>query len=87
MIKGTTSTGFEFELDDSVLNNYELIDAIAETSGDNPLSVVKVVNLLLGNKKNDLLDHCRAENGTVPILRVVEEIKDILKSNSHGKNS
>lgn len=87
MIKGATSTGFEFELDDSRLNNYELIDALAETSGDNPLSVVKVVNLLLGDKKNDLLNHCRAENGTVPISRVMEEITDIFKANDHGKNS
>jgi len=87
MIKGTTSTGFEFELDDSRLNNYELIDALAETSGDNPLSVVTVVNLLLGDKKKDLLNHCRAENGTVPISRVMEEITDIFKANSHGKNS
>lgn len=87
MIKGTTSTGFEFELDENRLNNYELIDALAETSGDNPLSVAKVVNLLLGDQKKDLLNHCRAEDGTVPIARVMEEITDIFKANKHGKNS
>lgn len=87
MIKGTTRTGFEFELSENSLNNYELIDALAETSGDDPLSVTKVVNLLLGDQKKDFLNHCRAEDGTIPIIRVMEEITDIFKANNNGKNS
>ena len=35
-IKGTTSTGFDFEISQDRLNNYELVEAIAEVD-TNPL--------------------------------------------------
>ena len=47
MVKGTTSAGFEFELDEKVLDNMELVDAVAE-SEENPTAVSQVCLLLLG---------------------------------------
>ena len=42
MIKGKTSGGFEFEIDGSVLEDMEFVDALAETVNDNPLAFSNV---------------------------------------------
>lgn len=36
MIKGETKTGFAFELEEAVLDNMELVDALAEMQEDDP---------------------------------------------------
>lgn len=45
MIQGKTSAGFDFALDEKVLDNMELLDAIAE-SEENPLALSRVCLLL-----------------------------------------
>ena len=39
MIKGETKTGFAFELEEAVLDNMELVDALAEMQEDDPLAL------------------------------------------------
>ena len=36
MLKGKTKTGFEYEFDEKILKNYELVELLAEVD-DNPL--------------------------------------------------
>lgn len=79
MIKGKTSTGFEFEIPEKRLNNYELMEALAEEE-ENPLAVVKIVNLLLGKSQaKRLKDHVRDEDGIVDSERLTEELKEIFE--------
>lgn len=85
MLKGTTSTGFEFEIPKKRLKNYELVEAIAE-EGTNPLAVVKVVKLLLGDEAERLKDHVRDEDGMVDLELVAQELKEIFESNKETKN-
>lgn len=80
MLKGKTDSGFEFEIADKDVNNYELLESLAEVD-DNPMLLPKVVKLLLGTKQSDALkDHVRTEDGTVPMDAIGIEITQIFNS-------
>ena len=81
VIKGTTSTGFKFEVSQERLANYELVEAIAEVD-ENPLVLPK----LLGPQAEDLKEHVRDENGLVPLNRLMAEIEEIFNSKTSLKN-
>lgn len=85
--KGVTASGFEFEIDDAVINDMELIDAIADSMDDNPLAFSKVCAKLLGSEqRKKLYDHVR-ENGRVPLEKISTEIIDIFNAfGDNGKN-
>ncbi|SNU09808.1 hypothetical protein SAMN05216470_2035 [Streptococcus equinus] len=84
MITGTTSTGFEFEIDEKQLKNYEFVELISEVD-ENELLMPKILKMLLGDQVAALKDHVRDEDGFVPIEKMVEEIKDIF-GNAQVKN-
>lgn len=88
MVKGTTKSGFEFELPKETFDNMELLDALNEMDS-NPLAVSKVCDLVLGKEgKKTMYDHLRCEDGRVPIERVINEIKEIFTLYGQaGKNS
>lgn len=86
MIKGTTKTGFEFELDDGSLDNYELLEELCEIDGGNYSRVPAMVNALLGKDQvKSLKDHIR-KNGKVSSAAMVAEVFEIL-TEAGGKNS
>lgn len=86
MLKGKTETGFSYEVSDESLNDYELVEVLAEVD-TNPLLLPKLVDKLLGKEqKKKLLDHLRTEDGKVPIDAISAEIKDIFQ-NGKIKNS
>lgn len=77
MKKMQTSTGFSFKVDEGVLDDMELLDAISELE-DNPLRITRVVTLLLGEKqKKELYDHVRNDKGRVPAEALSKEIVEI----------
>lgn len=84
MIKGTTSSGFKFEIDEKQLKNYEFVELISEVD-ENELLMPKILKMLLGDQVKALKDHVRDEDGIVPIGKMVEEIKDIF-GNAQVKN-
>lgn len=88
MIKGKTKTGFEFEIPKDHLNNYEMLENIADLE-ENPLLVTTIAKQLLGERgTKDLKEHVRNKNGIVPIDKMSEEITDIFKNGSEEtKNS
>lgn len=66
-MKGKTSTGFEFDIEDERLDDMELVDIMAEID-ENPLLMPKLCKMLLGEEqKKRLYDHLRSEDGRVPI--------------------
>ena len=85
MLKGKTSTGFEFSIPKNTLDNYELVEALGDID-TNPLAVTKVVNLLLGEEQKDRLkEHVRDEQGIVTSTALMKEIEDIFKTQSEVK--
>lgn len=87
MIKGKLKSGFEYEIEESVLDNMELLDVIVEVD-DNPAAVSKLVRMILPEEqRKQLYDHLRTEKGNVPIMAVSEAITEIISgAGAEGKN-
>lgn len=79
MIKGKTKSGFNYHIDENVLQDYELLEAIAETE-KNPIFITKVVRMLLGEDTDKLKEHVRDENGHVSIEKMNVEITEIFQA-------
>ena len=88
MIKGKTSSGFEFNISKDVKNDYELIENLGELD-DNPIILGKIVKQILGKEQTSKLkNHIRNENGIVPIDEMTQEIIEIFQNAGEGtKNS
>ena len=82
----TTKSGFTCELDEAMLNDMELFDALTALDEGDMSVLPTVVRKIMGASKRALYDHVRGENGIVPIDRVVAEIRDVVVSLG-GKNS
>ena len=79
-MKGKTSTGFEFDIEDERLDDMELVDIMAEID-ENPLLMAKLCKMLLGDEqKKRLYDHLRNEEGRVPIEATTNAIQEIFNS-------
>ena len=86
MIKGKTTSGFAFEIEEHVLDNMELLDDIVEAD-KNFAMIPKIVSMVLSKEdKKRLYAHLRTEKGNVPILAVATEIAEIFSSTQKGKN-
>ncbi len=88
MIKGKTKSGFEFEISKDVVNDYELVENLAELE-DNPLILAKVIKQILGEEQTEKLkNHVRNEKGIVPTDRMTQEIIEIFQNSGEEiKNS
>lgn len=85
MLKGTTKSGFKFDIDDKHLGNYELLEAISEVE-DSPLALPRVIKLLLGDSKAKALkNHVRDDEGFVSADKLSAEIMEIFESQSLKK--
>lgn len=87
MIKGKTKCGFSYKLAQNRLENYELLEAIAEVE-ENPLALPKTVNLLLGKDQADKLkEHVRDDEGLISTEVLSKIIMGIFESQKETKNS
>lgn len=85
MLKGKTSTGFEFEIDERRTMDMRLVDAMAAifrdgtTPAEQCIRLTEILDLLLGNEqKTKLYDHIAANNdGFVPAQAVFDEVQEI----------
>lgn len=89
MKKIVLENGLELEVNESALNNMELLDALADMTEGNALALSNVVKLMLGNEnRKKLYNFIRKKDGTVPLEEVdkcVTEIMNLL--GEQGKNS
>lgn len=87
MITGKTSSGFEYELDEGTLDDYELLNAIQKFDQGDPLAVVDMIDRLLGEEQRDALkEHVREENGRVPMTKMLKEAMEIFENQNKTKN-
>lgn len=88
MKKGELENGFKYEVDENILDDMELLDALAEAE-ENPLKISIVSKKILGTEQRKrLYDHIRREDGTVPVEDASQAIADILEAlGEEGKNS
>ena len=86
-LRGTTKSGFDYDISKGRLNNYELAEALGELE-DNPLLFGKVVRLMLGNEQTKKLkNHLRNKDGFVPSDLMEAEITEILQKQAEIKKS
>lgn len=86
-MKGVTKSGFEYEIDEAVGNDYEILEIMAGLE-DNFLNLFKLVEKLLGKEQTKKLkEHVRNEEGIVPTDKMSEEITEILEGTNTTKNS
>lgn len=86
MLKGTTKSGFRYEITAERLNNFELVEILSEVD-ENPLLLPKMLNLLLGERQSkNLKNYLRDEEGLVSTDKIREIIEDIFAAQKKIKN-
>ena len=91
MKTGKLKSGFEYEADETLLDDYEFLDMFADaSSGEDPYAAFKAVNIMFpGEKKKALLDFVRdPKTGRVPAEKVMETMSEVMEDmRKDGKNS
>jgi hypothetical protein len=89
MIKGTTKTGFNFELDDDVIDDYDLLLKLAEVDAGNLAGIDGIFNEVLGKEqKNELREHIKKVTGRkrVSLKLMVASLQEIFEATNATKN-
>ena len=87
MIKGTTTSGFTFEIDENKVNDMRVIDAMVETESGNIGGISKLISLIFDRQqKADLYSFCADESGRVDIEKCSKLVFEILEFNGETKN-
>lgn len=85
-MKGTTKSGFAYEIDDAATDDMELFEAICEVDGGSMNAIPRVLTMLLGQEqKKALYDHLRGKNGRVKASDVFSELEDIFQGDESLK--
>lgn len=88
MIEGKTKSGFEFEIEEEVFDDYELLETLVEADNGDNMAIFKAIGLILSKDQKDRLkEHVRNEKGKVPASAMVAELMDIMEVSDSGKNS
>lgn len=86
-MKITTKTGFTCEIDEDIRDDAELFEAlIAMEKGEHSAYTDASQRLLGKTNKARLYEHCRGDNGRVSLVRVMEEIREIIAEVDALKN-
>ena len=82
MRTGKTKSGFEFEINNDVLESWEFVELLAETE-DNPLKSVALLKLLLGEKQaNELKKHLGGKPKAAEMFNALTDIMNVLGDNA-----
>lgn len=85
MLKGKTKSGFEFEIDERIKDDYRFFEALYQVE-ENPILAPKLINMLLGeDEKERLLKHIE-KDGFVSQTDVLKEVTEIIRSAGDIKN-
>lgn len=91
MIKGTTASGFDFEIEESALDNWELLEALVDIDDGHIGGAVHALKMLLGEKQfKALKEHCRDKTtNKIAQKDMFDELSEILspKEKTDEKNS
>lgn len=88
MLSGRTKSGFEFEIDNDILDDWELLECFREIDRGNEDYIVDAAKQLLGDEQyGKLKDFVREKYGRVKASVMADEIVDIMNHSKEGKNS
>ncbi len=87
-MKGVTKTGFEFEIEDGAMDDYELLEELCSIDKGDVGKIPGALEKVIGTEQKEALkEHVRCENGRVQVSKMVEEFMDIISYGNEGKNS
>lgn len=87
MLKGKTQSGFDFVIDEAVMDDMELLEDIVKADKDTMLFPDILEKILGADQKAALYDHLR-KNGRVSIKETVEAFTEIMNiAGEETKNS
>lgn len=92
MIKGETSKGFSFEVEEDVFDDWELAELLAGADNNSLSSMIGALKKILGEEGyNSMKEFYRDESGKIKTSTMSEAIKEIMEivgeKSKAGKNS
>lgn len=85
-MKGTTKSGFAYEIPDSVGDDYEVLELVTRLQKNDILAITELVNHVFGaDQKDAFKEHCRGEDGRVSTERMMTEFFEIFTANDATK--
>lgn len=86
-IKGMTSTGFSFEIDEEARDDMEILERLIDMSrGDLTAMPDVLIGLLGAEQKKALYEHCRGKSGRVSSKAVFAEVQSIFENTKAGES-
>lgn len=90
-IKGTTATGFKYNINTDCLEDFYLLEDLGRAQSGDIMALSSVLTRMLGEEqKKALLKHCEDESGRAVLRRVGDEVAAIFagaKGDRKAKNS
>lgn len=89
MRKGTTSSGFSFEIDETIIeDDYELFEDLCALDRGELTLLPKVVNTILGAEQTaKMKSFIRAKDGRVSTQKMMALFTEVMTSAKETKNS
>ena len=92
VIEGKTTSGFEFAVDERILDDWSLVEAIgladSEDESEQIRGIKNLVKLVLGDQVDALKKHiAEKHDGYVPASEMTATIVEIIKTSRAIKNS
>ena len=87
MLRGTTKSGFEFAIDEEILDDYDFLELLCQIDEGETSLTVKMVDTLLGKEQKERLkEHVRTTSGRASAKRLLEEVGEIFDATKNLKN-
>lgn len=89
MMKGITSSGFEYEINESDLDDMRILDMVVDIANGDLTLLSPLTRKVLGDEQRErLYKHLEEKEGRASIRRVSDEITEIFsKGNAEKKSS
>ena len=73
--------GFACEIQENVLDNMELLELLVDVEEGRPAALIPSLDMILGKeKRKELYDHLRTDDGRVPVKDTSRALAQIIKA-------
>lgn len=87
MLKGISESGFEFEIDEEVLDDWEMLELLQEIDDGSVGKIAKAIVFLLGKEQYEKLKNfIKARDGKIKASVMIDEFTSIMNANKEVKN-
>lgn len=81
MLKGTTESGFVYEVDEAKLKNMRVLKLLQKMQTDNGSAFLEAITAILGEEQEErLYTHLEEKEGTANVENTAREFAEILRN-------